>query len=108
MRPDRLDTLFHALSDPTRRAIVARLMEGPATVGDLAAPFPMSMSTFLAHLARLEAAGLVRTTKTGRVRTCRASPVALGPARRWLAGQASSWDARVAASPRRLRQASEQ
>ena len=108
MPPDRLDALFHALSDPTRRAIVARLMEGPATVSDLAALFPVSMPTFLAHLARLEAAGLVRSSKSGRVRTCRASPVALGPARRWLAAQASSWEARVAASPRRFRQASEQ
>lgn len=113
MPADRLDALFHALSDPTRRAIVSRLMQGPASVSDLAAPFPVSMPTFLAHLARLEAAGLVRSTKTGRVRVCRANPVALGPARRWLVDQASLWDARVAEplparALRDLRQATEQ
>ena len=51
---------------------------------------------------------LLRLTKTGRVRTCRANPVALGPARRWLSAQSAAWEARVAASPRRFRQASEQ
>lgn len=108
MARDQLDSLFHALSDPTRRAILSRLMQGPARVGDLAAPFDVSMPTLLAHLARLEAAGLVRSTKSGRIRTCRANPVALGPARRWLADQSAAWDARVEASPRRLRHASEQ
>jgi DNA-binding transcriptional ArsR family regulator len=108
MPPDRLDALFHALSDPTRRAMVSRLMEGPATVTDLAAPFPVSMPTVLAHLSRLEAAGVVRSTKTGRIRVCRANPVALAPVRHWISDQSAAWEARVAAAPRRFRQASEQ
>ena len=113
MAPERLDVLFYALSDPTRRAILSRLMQGTASVSDLAAPFPVSMPTFLAHLARLEAAGLLRSTKTGRVRVCRANPVAFGPARRWLSDQASLWDARLAEplpsrALRDRRQASEQ
>lgn len=93
--PDRLDALFHALSDPTRRAILARLMAGPATVSDLARPFGLAMPTLLAHLARLEAAGLARTSKRGRVRTCRANPAALGPARRWMADRQRDWHGRL-------------
>lgn len=79
-----LDTAFQALSDPTRRAMVERLSRGPATVSELAAPFPMSMSAVAQHLKILEASGLVASEKTGRVRTCRVDARALGAAERWI------------------------
>ncbi len=81
---EQLDQAFHALSDPTRRAMVERLTRGPATVSDLARPLPMSMSAVVQHLKVLEGAGLVTSEKTGRVRTCRIEPAALSAAERWL------------------------
>jgi len=98
---DRLDAVFHALSDKTRRAILMRLMQGAATVSDLALPFDITMPTLLSHLSRLEQAGLVRSAKQGRVRICRANPVALGPARRWIADRQAAWEDRVARPQRR-------
>ncbi len=100
---DPLDRIFHALSDPTRRAILARLMTGSATVSELAEPLSMAMPTLLAHIARLEAAGLVRSGKSGRVRRVRANPVAMGPARRWIAGRHADWDRHAASLPERAR-----
>ncbi|MEM1273031.1 MAG: metalloregulator ArsR/SmtB family transcription factor [Pseudomonadota bacterium] len=82
-----LDSLFTALSDPTRRAIIARLAEGPAAVKELAAPHPMALSSFLKHIAVLERAHLVSTSKKGRVRTCRLNPDAFRPAETWLASR---------------------
>ncbi len=75
---------FQALSDPTRRAMVERLSRGPASVSELAAPFPMSMSAVVQHLKILETAGLVASEKTGRVRTCRVDAQALSAAERWI------------------------
>ncbi len=75
---------FQALSDPTRRAMVERLSRGPASVSELAAPFPMSMSAVVQHLKILEASGLVASEKTGRVRTCRVDAQALSAAERWI------------------------
>ena len=75
---------FQALSDPTRRAMVERLSRGPASVSELAAPFPMSMSAVVQHLKILEASGLVASEKTGRVRTCRVDDQALSAAERWI------------------------
>ncbi|HVL43038.1 MAG TPA: metalloregulator ArsR/SmtB family transcription factor [Brevundimonas sp.] len=75
---------FQALSDPTRRAMVERLSRGPASVSELAAPFPMSMSAVVQHLKILEASGLVSSGKTGRVRTCRVEPRALSAAEHWI------------------------
>jgi len=75
---------FQALSDPTRRAMVERLSRGPASVSELAAPFPMSMSAVVQHLKILEASGLVASEKTGRVRTCRVDARALSAAERWI------------------------
>lgn len=94
---DPLDRLFHALSDPTRRAILVRLAAGPATVSELAGPFDLALPTLIAHLSRLEAAGLVRSTKRGRVRTYRANPVALAPVLRWVRDRSAEWDRRVTA-----------
>lgn len=79
-----LDQAFTALSDPTRRAMVERLSLGPASVSDLAAPLPMSMSAVVQHLKVLEASGLVVSEKIGRVRTCRVEPQALSVAEHWL------------------------
>lgn len=92
--PD-LDLLFAALADPTRRTIVARLARGPATVSELAAPHDMALPSFLGHLHKLEAAGLVDTEKRGRSRLCRLSPGGLAPARAWITGQQALWETRL-------------
>lgn len=69
-RAEILDETFQALADPTRRAILSRLAQGPASVGELATPFDMALTSFMKHLRVLEAAGWITTSKTGRVRTC--------------------------------------
>lgn len=79
-----LDLSFQALSDPTRRAMIERLSRGPASVTELAGPFPMSMSAVVQHLRILEASGLVASEKVGRIRTCRVEARALGAAERWI------------------------
>ncbi len=91
----RLDTMFQALSDPTRRAVLARLMRGPAAVSALAAPFDMALPTFMQHLARLERGGLIRSEKQGRTRICHAEPAGLAPARDWIEEQRAVWEARL-------------
>lgn len=90
-----LDALFQALADPTRRAILARLAHGPASVTDLARPFAMSLPAFLQHLARLEEGGLIATEKAGRVRTCTIRTGALAPARDWMMEQRLLWEGRL-------------
>jgi len=90
-----LDTVFTALSDPTRRAILARLGEGPASVSDLAAPFDMALPSLMGHLRKLEAAGLIASAKDGRVRTCALIPGALAPATAWLDRQRQIWEGRL-------------
>lgn len=92
--PD-LDLLFHALSDPTRRAILTRLSEGPAPVSALAAPTGLRLPTVMRHLAVLEGAGLVATAKDGRVRSCAIVPAALDPVRGWLDQQRALWEGRL-------------
>ena len=90
-----LDLLFGALGDPTRRAIVARLARGPATVSELAKPHDMALPSLLGHLRKLEDSGLVRTQKEGRVRTCELLPEAIMPARDWLDEQREVWEGRL-------------
>lgn len=90
-----LDDVFHALADPTRRAVVERLSRGPAAVSDLAQPFDMAMPSFLQHLRVLEKAGLVRSRKTGRVRTCTLAPRPLKRAEGWMVAQRTLWDRRL-------------
>ena len=92
--PD-LSLLFHALSDPTRRTILTRLAEGPATVTDLFAPTGLRLPTVMRHLSVLEEAGLIATAKDGRVRTCAIVPEALAPVRTWLDDQRSLWEDRL-------------
>ena len=72
-----LDDVFLALGDPTRRAIVSRLVAGAASVKELAAPFAMALPSFLKHLNVLERGGLVRSRKIGRTRLCELEPAAL-------------------------------
>ena len=90
-----LDGAFHALSDPTRRAIVARLAQGPASVSELSEPFPMAMPTLLAHIHVLEDGGLISTAKVGRVRTCAIRPATLSATVAWLERQRSVWESRL-------------
>ena len=90
-----LDRAFHALADPVRRGMLARLAEGPASVSDLAGPFSISLPAVMQHLQMLEASGLVRSEKKGRVRTCRIEPQALGRAERWIAEQRALWEGRL-------------
>lgn len=79
-----LDRVFHALADPTRRAMIERLGTGAATVSELAQPLAMSLAAVVQHLQVLEDSGLVRTQKTGRVRTCQLDRDGLGAAQRWI------------------------
>ncbi len=95
LSPGQLDILFQALGDPTRRAILDRLARGPATVTELSAPFEMALPSFLAHVRRLEASGLVETAKDGRVRTVTLVPGAFTPVRSWLDEQRAIWEGRL-------------
>ena len=91
----QLDLVFGALADPTRRAILARLAKGEATVSELAEPFDMALPSFMQHLRVLEDSGLVRSTKRGRVRTVQLQPHALRRAATWLDRQRELWDQRL-------------
>ena len=90
-----LDRVFKALSDPTRRQVVERLVVGSASTSELAEPFAMALPSFAQHLDVLERAGLVASTKTGRVRTYELVPAALGIADGWLAEQRRLWERRL-------------
>ena len=92
---ETLDTAFHALANATRRAVVERLGQGPATVSELAEPFDMALPSFLEHLKVLEASGLVRSQKNGRVRTVRIRPTNIKRAAQWLDKQRSLWEQRL-------------
>src|SRR5882757_5079542 len=93
-RSSTLDTVFQALSDPTRRAIVERLVRGPATVSELAEPLDMSLPAVMQHLAVLEDGGVVSSDKVGRVRTCRVGP-GLQLAEQWISERRRSWERRL-------------
>lgn len=90
-----LDTVFIALADPTRRAVVHRLGTGPASVSELARDFPMALPSFLKHVRTLEASGLIHTNKTGRVRTCTLDRHRLALVDDWLAAERRLWEART-------------
>lgn len=87
-----LDRTFHALSDPTRRAMVQRLSRGPATVSELAKPLAISLPAVMQHLAVLEASGVVSSRKVGRVRTCQVERKALTAAERWITDRREQWE----------------
>src|SRR5476651_973789 len=88
----KLDRTFAALADPARRAIVERLVVGPATVSELARPLPMSLPAAMLHLKVLEESGLVTSQKVGRVRTCRIDPKMLSQAEQWVAERRAMWE----------------
>jgi DNA-binding transcriptional ArsR family regulator len=87
-----VDLLFHALADSSRRAMVDRLIHGPASVSELARPLEMSLPAVVQHLHVLEGSGLVRSQKLGRVRTCTVEPAALRTAERWIAERRTFWE----------------
>jgi DNA-binding transcriptional ArsR family regulator len=88
----RLDEVFHALSDPTRRAILARLVERPATVTDLARPFPISLPAVSKHLKVLEHARLISRDVEGRRHRCSLVPGTLREAEAWLGPYRAFWE----------------
>ena len=90
-----LDLVFGALADPTRRAVLKRLGEGEASIGELAQPFDMALPSLMKHVRVLEAVGLVESQKSGRVRTCRLKPAAMTDAEHWLVQQRAVWEARL-------------
>jgi DNA-binding transcriptional ArsR family regulator len=94
-RLEDLDRVFQALSDPTRRAMVERLVHAPASVSHLAEPLPMSLPAVVQHLGVLESAGVVSSEKVGRVRTCRIEPEILRQAETWLSSQRNAWEERL-------------
>ncbi|HTA51447.1 MAG TPA: metalloregulator ArsR/SmtB family transcription factor [Candidatus Acidoferrum sp.] len=89
-----VDRVFHALGDPTRRAIVEKLSAGPISVSRLAKPLDMTLAAVVQHLQVLEASGLVQTEKVGRVRTCRIEPKGFSVAERWINERRSLWERR--------------
>jgi DNA-binding transcriptional ArsR family regulator len=91
----RLDRVFQALSDPSRRAMVERLGAGQASLGELAEPLAMSLSAVQQHLAVLRDAGLVSTEKIGRTRMCRLERAQLDLVDRWLADRRAQWECRI-------------
>lgn len=90
-----LDSSFRALANATRRAMVERLLLGPATVSELAAPFRMALPSLMQHLEVLETCGLVRSRKKGRVRTVRLIPARLDGVADWLEIQRKTWNSRM-------------
>jgi DNA-binding transcriptional ArsR family regulator len=92
-QPD-IHRIFHALGDPTRRAIVERLSERPVSVSELAKPLVITLAAVVQHLQVLEDSGLVRTTKLGRVRTCRIEPAGFSAAEKWFADRRALWEKR--------------
>lgn len=90
-----LNALFSALADPTRRAIVARLAEGEATVSELASPFAMSLPAISKHLRVLERAGLLQRDVRGRVHHCRLQGRPLRDAAQWLAEYRAYWEGQL-------------
>ena len=89
-----IDTTFSALADPTRRAVVQRLSDGPASVSELARPFAMALPSFTQHLGVLEQAGLIVSHREGRSRICALNTRAMREAEDWLASHRRQWEER--------------
>lgn len=90
-----VDRVFQALGDPTRRAILEKLTNGPTTVSQLAEPLDITLAAVVQHLQFLEESGLVHTEKIGRVRTCRIEPSGLSVAEKWIRDRRSAWERRL-------------
>jgi DNA-binding transcriptional ArsR family regulator len=90
-----LDAVFHALADPTRRAVIEQLGKGSATVSELAGPFDMALPSFMKHIGVLETSGLIASNKVGRVRTCEIELKQLACAEKWITAQRALWQGRL-------------
>jgi DNA-binding transcriptional ArsR family regulator len=90
-----IDRVFHALGDPTRRAIVDRLSEGPLSVSSLAGPLGITLTAVAQHLQVLEESGLVRTEKVGRVRTCSIETAGFSALQKWIDEHRTLWQRRL-------------
>ncbi len=90
-----IDRLFHALGDPTRRAMLDRLSQGPVSVSALAAPLGITLTAVAQHLQILEECGLARTEKLGRVRTCRIESTGFNALEQWIRDHRTLWERRL-------------
>ena len=90
-----LDRVFHSLSDGTRRAVIAQLANGPASIGDLAQRHHMALPSFMKHIRVLEQSEIVRSRKKGRVRMCELRPTALTAAQDWIEKERRIWETRL-------------
>ena len=89
------ERLFHALGDPTRRAMLDRLVDGPMSVSHLAQPLGITLTAVGQHLQILEEVGLVHTEKLGRVRTCRLDPRGFRALEQWISGHRTGWERKL-------------
>ena len=90
-----LDRTFFALSDPTRRSILEQLARGPATIGELAEPFGLTLNGLKKHVGILETVDLVVTEKVGRARECRLGPASMAEATAWMEAHRRVWESRL-------------
>ncbi len=90
-----IDRLFHALGDPTRRAMLDRLSQGPVSVSALAGPLGITLTAVAQHLQILEECGLARTEKLGRVRTCRIESAGFDALEQWIRNHRTVWERRL-------------
>lgn len=90
-----LDRVFHSLADSTRRAVIAQLAAGPASIGDLAQRHAMALPSFMKHIRVLEESEIVVSHKRGRVRICALRPEALVTAQAWLEEERCRWETRL-------------
>jgi DNA-binding transcriptional ArsR family regulator len=97
MSDDRagIGRVFHALGDPTRRAILEALSERPASISRLAEPLGLTLAAVVQHIQLLEEAGLVESEKVGRVRVCKIDPKGVAVASGWLEARRSAWERRL-------------
>ncbi len=91
----KIDRLFHALGDPTRRAILDRLTRGPTSVSRLAEPLGVTLTAVAQHLQILEEVGLVHTEKLGRIRTCRIETAGFRPLEQWIGDHRTAWERKL-------------
>lgn len=103
LQTTRLDTIFHALGDATRRRMLRELTIGERTVSQLAEPFAMSLAAASKHIKALESAGLIRREVRGRTHLCRLNPAPLASAHEWLSFYERFWTARLDDLERLLR-----
>lgn len=92
---EKLNQVFQALADPTRRAVLRRLSGGAASTLELAGPFDMALPSFTQHLGMLEKSGLVKSRKNGRVRTYELAPKRLQAAEDWILDRRKLWERRL-------------